>query len=79
MFKSRKSGYTVIKEAMTMQIKMVPARGVRRVDFHGNAKEGVWIELVDLDGVTRHSQPLDDEEVAQLTNVLTREDSGRAV
>lgn len=59
-----------------MQIRM---GNDRRVDFYGNAKDGVHIEMVNDKGRTYVSRQLNEEERVSLINQLTRQDNGRAV
>ncbi|MGX1195757.1 hypothetical protein [Metabacillus sp. SLBN-84] len=51
----------------------------RRVDFYGNAVEGVFVELVNDKGVTYFSKQITETERARLIETLTRTDNGRAV
>jgi hypothetical protein len=51
----------------------------RRVDFFGNAKEGVFIELVDKTGLTYFSKRITESERLLLIETLTRKDNGKAV
>lgn len=51
----------------------------RRVDFYGNAIEGVSIELVDEKGMTYFSKPISETERLRLIDTLTRTDNGKAV
>lgn len=56
-----------------MQIQLsVKSNDRRRVDFHGNAKEGVWVELVGVEGVTYFSKQITEQERLHLINTLTR-------
>lgn len=50
-----------------------------RVDFHGNTTEGVFIELVDQNGMTFLSKQISETERLQLIDTLTRKDNGKAV
>lgn len=50
-----------------------------RVDFYGNAKEGVSIELVDKKGMTYFSRQISETERLLLIDTLTRTDNGKAV
>lgn len=57
----------------------IPLGEGRRVDFHGNAKDGVYVERVNEDGMTVESRRLTDQERLRLLDTLTRMDNGRAV
>lgn len=63
-----------------MQIKLGsdPA-DKRRVDFHGNAKDGIFVELVDKNGMTNFSKQISETERLHLIDTLTRTDNGKAV
>lgn len=51
----------------------------RRVDFCGNTKEGVSIELVDKTGLTYFSKRITETERLILIETLTRQDNGKSV
>lgn len=57
----------------------IPMGNNRRVDFYGNAKDGVHIEMVNDKGVTYVSRELTEKERMYLIYQLTRMDNGRAV
>lgn len=72
LLSQRKGGYK------KMQIR-VGAVGNRRVDFYGNSIEGIYIELVNDQGETYHSQKITEEERLRLIDTLTRKDNGKSV
>lgn|GEM_PF-5016927 len=51
----------------------------RRVDFYGNAKDGVHVEMVNDKGETFVSRRLSEEQRLNLIETLTRMDNGKAV
>lgn len=51
----------------------------RRIDFFGNSIEGVYVELINQQGVTYFSQKITDQERLRLIDTLTRKDNGGAV
>lgn len=57
----------------------IPMTGYRRVDFYGNSKDGVYVEMVNKQGMTYDSRLLTEEERVALIHQLTRQDNGRAV
>lgn len=57
----------------------IPMGRNRRVDFYGNAKEGVHVEMVNDKGETFVSRKLNEEQRLLLIDTLTRLDNGRAV
>lgn len=57
----------------------IPMQNRRRVDFYGNSKDGVYIEITDDTGLTIDSRLLTEEERMDLIYQLTRRDNGRAV
>ncbi|ASA22606.1 hypothetical protein [Paenibacillus donghaensis] len=57
----------------------IPMGDNRRVDFYGNAKDGVYVELVDDNGITFVSREIDEDERLLLIETLTRVDNGRSV
>lgn len=57
----------------------IPMGDSRRVDFYGNAKDGVYIQMVDERGITYCSRRLFEEERMTLIHQLSRKDDGRAV
>lgn len=57
----------------------IPIGSNRRVDFYGNAKDGVHVEIVNEKGETFVSRKLNEEQRLLLIDTLTRLDYGRAV
>ncbi|PLS18973.1 hypothetical protein CVD28_00805 [Bacillus sp. M6-12] len=57
----------------------IPMGNNRRVDFYGNSKDGIHVEMVNEQGITYISKNLTEEERLQLIHTLTRTDNGRAV
>ncbi|OMD76850.1 hypothetical protein [Paenibacillus odorifer] len=57
----------------------IPMGSNRRIDFYGNAKDGVHVEMVNEKGETFVSRKLNDEQRLLLIDTLTRSDNGRAV
>lgn len=63
-----------------MQIRLSDsALDRRRIDFHGNSVDGVFVQLVDREGFTHLTKELTEEERLRLIDTLTRKDNGRAV
>jgi hypothetical protein len=57
----------------------IPMGSNRRVDFYGNAKDGVHVEMVNDKGETFVSRKLSEEQRLLLIDTLTRSDNGKAV
>lgn len=57
----------------------IPMGNNRRVDLYGNAKDGVYIEMVNDKGITYVQKKLSEEERLSLVEKLTSMGNGRAV
>lgn len=57
----------------------IPMGSNRRVDFYGNAKDGVHVEMVNDKGETFVSRRLSEEQRLKLIETLMRLNDGKAV